>query len=180
MAGITSALCTSFKVELLEGDHDFNNGADTFKVALLKANASITGTYGAATTNYSDVTGNSDELTPEKACRNLFSKFFRNENKIFHKSLSDAHHGFDNPFLYFGFTFEKMPSLNITNKKCTLTISESGKIITLTNKEVSTPEASEYFLDRCSTKGVTVKYNAPAAEKTQKLILEFLSKNFIN
>ena len=62
MAGITSALCTSFKVELLEGDHDFNNGADTFKVALFKANASITGTYSAATTNYSDMTGNSDEL----------------------------------------------------------------------------------------------------------------------
>ena len=62
MAGITSALCTSFKVELLEGDHDFNNGADAFKVALLKANASITGTYDATTTNYSNVTGNSDEL----------------------------------------------------------------------------------------------------------------------
>ena len=62
MAGITSALCTSFKVELLEGDHDFNNGADAFKVALFKANASITGTYRAATTNYSDMTGNSDEL----------------------------------------------------------------------------------------------------------------------
>jgi len=62
MAGLTSALCTSFKVELLEGDHDFNNGADAFKVALFKANASITGTYGAATTNYSDMTGNSDEL----------------------------------------------------------------------------------------------------------------------
>ena len=62
MAGITSALCTSFKVELLEGDHDFNNGADAFKVALFKANASITGTYSAATTNYSDMTGNSDEL----------------------------------------------------------------------------------------------------------------------
>ena len=54
MAGITSALCTSFKVELLEGDHDFNNGADAFKVALFKANASITGTYSAATTIYSD------------------------------------------------------------------------------------------------------------------------------
>jgi len=62
MAGITSALCTSFKVELLEGDHDSNNGADAFKVALLKANASITGTYDATTTNYSNVTGNSDEL----------------------------------------------------------------------------------------------------------------------
>ena len=59
---LSSALCTSFKVELLEGDHDFNNGADAFKVALFKANASITGTYGAATTNYSQMTGDSDEL----------------------------------------------------------------------------------------------------------------------
>ena len=40
MAGLTSALCTSFKVELLEGDHDFNNGADAFKVALLGAETS--------------------------------------------------------------------------------------------------------------------------------------------
>ena len=62
MAGLTSALCTSFKVELLEGDHDFNNGADAFKVALFKANASISGTYGAASTNYSEMTGASDEL----------------------------------------------------------------------------------------------------------------------
>ena len=59
---ITSAICTSFKVELLEGDHDFNVGVDAFKCALMKAAASITGTYGVATTNYSDVTGNSDEL----------------------------------------------------------------------------------------------------------------------
>jgi len=62
MAGLTSALCSTFKKELLEGDHDFNNGADAFKLALFKANASITGTHGAATTNYSDMTGNSDEL----------------------------------------------------------------------------------------------------------------------
>ena len=59
---ITSAICTSFKVELLEGDHDFNVGVDAFKCALMKALASQSGTYGAATTNYSDVTGNSDEL----------------------------------------------------------------------------------------------------------------------
>ena len=59
---ITSAISTSFKVELLEGDHDFNVGIDAFKCALMKAAASIVGTYGAATTNYSDVTGNSDEL----------------------------------------------------------------------------------------------------------------------
>ena len=62
MAGLTSALCSTFKKELLEGDHDFNNGADAFKLALFKANASITGTHGAATTNYSNMTDNSDEL----------------------------------------------------------------------------------------------------------------------
>jgi len=56
---LTSALCTSFKVELLEGDQDFTNGADAYKVALMKALASQAGTYDASTSNYSDVTGNS-------------------------------------------------------------------------------------------------------------------------
>lgn len=42
---------------------DFNaSSGSTFKIALIKANASQSGTYSAATTNYSDVTGNSDEL----------------------------------------------------------------------------------------------------------------------
>ena len=60
---ITSAICTSFKKELLEGLMDFNaTSGSTFKIALIKANASQSGTYNVATTNYSDVTGNSDEL----------------------------------------------------------------------------------------------------------------------
>ena len=59
---ITTALCTSFKQELLEAIHDFNAaGGSTFKVALIKATP--TGSYGAATTSYTDVTGNSDEVT---------------------------------------------------------------------------------------------------------------------
>lgn len=62
MAGLTSALPTSFKKELMTATHNFTNTTgNTFKVALFKANAAITGTYGAATTNYSDMTGNSDE-----------------------------------------------------------------------------------------------------------------------
>jgi hypothetical protein len=64
MAGLTQALCTSFKVELLQAVHDFTaSTGDTFKIALFKDNASIIGTYGAATTNYSDMTGNSDEVS---------------------------------------------------------------------------------------------------------------------
>ena len=56
---ITTAMCTSFKQELLGGVHDLDT--DSIKLALIKATPS--GTYGAATTNYSDVTGNSDEAS---------------------------------------------------------------------------------------------------------------------
>lgn len=64
MAGFTTAMPTSFKVEILKAVHNFSNpGGNTFKIALGKATASITGTYGAATTNYSNLTGNSDELS---------------------------------------------------------------------------------------------------------------------
>jgi len=46
---ITSALCTSFKKELLERKHDFNaTGGHTFKIALYTSAASL----DAATTNY--------------------------------------------------------------------------------------------------------------------------------
>jgi len=56
---ITTAMCNSFKQELLGGVHDLDT--DSLKIALIKD--SPTGTYGAATTNYSDVTDNSDEAT---------------------------------------------------------------------------------------------------------------------
>jgi hypothetical protein len=46
---ITSALCTSFKKELLERKHDFNTtSGHTFKIALFTSSASL----DAATTNY--------------------------------------------------------------------------------------------------------------------------------
>lgn len=54
---ITTAMCNSFKQELLGGVHDMDT--DTLKVALIKASPS--GTYGVGTANYSDVTGNTDE-----------------------------------------------------------------------------------------------------------------------
>jgi hypothetical protein len=47
---ITSALCTSFKKELLERKHDFNaTSGHTFKIALFTSSASL----DAATTDYS-------------------------------------------------------------------------------------------------------------------------------
>ena len=57
--GITTAMCTSFKSEVLGGVHHLDT--HTLKLALIKSGES--GTYGAATANYSDVTGNSDEAT---------------------------------------------------------------------------------------------------------------------
>ena len=53
---ITSAICSSFKQELLQGKHSFaSSGGDTFKLALFDSDASL----GAATTDYST----SEEIT---------------------------------------------------------------------------------------------------------------------
>jgi hypothetical protein len=62
MAGFTTAVPTAFNGELPQAIHNFTvtTGHD-FKVALGKV--SPTGTYGAATTNYSNLTGNSDETS---------------------------------------------------------------------------------------------------------------------
>jgi hypothetical protein len=46
---ISQAMCTSFKQQLLEGQHDFRSGGHTFKLALFTSSA----TLGAATTDYS-------------------------------------------------------------------------------------------------------------------------------
>jgi len=46
---ITQAICTSFKVELMGGQHDFRTGADAMKVALYTSSA----TLGPTTTDYS-------------------------------------------------------------------------------------------------------------------------------
>jgi len=63
MAGFSTAMPTSFKVEILKGVHNFTaSTGNTFKLALGKATASVTGTYGAATTSYDTLVSNSDEL----------------------------------------------------------------------------------------------------------------------
>jgi hypothetical protein len=48
---ITTALSNAFKLELLKGNHDFDN--DTFRVALIKENPS--GTFDATTVAYTDL-----------------------------------------------------------------------------------------------------------------------------
>ncbi len=61
MAGFTTAFPTSFKGELPQAVHNFTTTTGhVFLVALGKVTP--TGTYGAATTNYSNLTGNSDEV----------------------------------------------------------------------------------------------------------------------
>lgn len=57
---MTTAFCTSAKADLMKGTLNFLlSGGSTVKLALVKT--SMTGTYGAASTNYSNITGNSDE-----------------------------------------------------------------------------------------------------------------------
>lgn len=61
---ITTAMCTSFKVELFKGLHDFSGGSpqgSNMKLALIKATPS--GSYTAATTSYNQLTGSpTDEI----------------------------------------------------------------------------------------------------------------------
>ena len=60
---VTTAMPTSFKVEILKAVHNFTaSTGNTFKLALMKATASGSGTYGAATTSYTNLTSNTDEL----------------------------------------------------------------------------------------------------------------------
>src|SRR5215831_15029055 len=61
MAGFTTAFPTSLKGELPTATHNFTQtSGDVFKCAL--GIGTPAGTYGAATANYSDLTGNSDEV----------------------------------------------------------------------------------------------------------------------
>jgi len=61
MGSITTAFPTSFKAELAQAIHNFTTtSGNVFKVALIIP--SPTGTYGATSINYSDITGNSDEV----------------------------------------------------------------------------------------------------------------------
>jgi len=48
MAITTNAICNSFKKQLMGGEHDFDSGGDTFKLAMYTSVA----TLGASTTNY--------------------------------------------------------------------------------------------------------------------------------
>lgn len=64
MPGFTTAMPTSFKVELFKGVHNFTAATgNTFKLALGKAAASVVGTYGAATTSYDTLVAGPDELS---------------------------------------------------------------------------------------------------------------------
>ena len=54
---VTTAMTTSFKQELLQGLHDLDG--HTLKLALIKSGES--GTFGAASTNFSNITDTSDE-----------------------------------------------------------------------------------------------------------------------
>lgn len=59
---ITTAMSTSFKSEVMQALHNFLlTGGNAYKLALIKP--AMAGTYGAASTNYSNITGNTDEAS---------------------------------------------------------------------------------------------------------------------
>ena len=64
---ITSAICSSFKQELLQGKHNFSSsGGHTFKLALFDSDASL-GASTTAFTDFADVTYSSASFTANGA-----------------------------------------------------------------------------------------------------------------
>lgn len=62
MAGTTTCMTDSFRNELMQAVHNFTlTTGNVFKVALIKV--SPAGTYDKSSTNYSTITGNSDEVS---------------------------------------------------------------------------------------------------------------------
>jgi hypothetical protein len=57
-----------------------------------------------------------------------------------------------------------------------LTITKSGEIENMKGVVINTPKLSEYFLDKCSIKGVTVKYNHEATKNALIEVSEFFNK----
>ena len=80
---ITQAMCTSFKVELLTGTHDFTNSSgDTFKLALYTSSATLdASTTAYSTTNEASGTGYSagggtlTNVTPTSSGTTAFTDF---------------------------------------------------------------------------------------------------------
>ena len=80
---ISSTLTTSFKKELLLGNHNFTNSSgDTFKLALYTSSAtlgatttSFTTTGQASGTNYTSGGANLTNVTPTSSCTTAFTDF---------------------------------------------------------------------------------------------------------
>ena len=80
---ITQAMCTSFKVELLTGTHDFTNSTgDTFKLALYTSSATLDASTTAYTvsneasgTGYSAGGGTLTNVTPTSSGTTAFTDF---------------------------------------------------------------------------------------------------------
>jgi hypothetical protein len=56
---ITTAFCNSAKAEMMQAVHNLSNGGNTIRAALIRDGH--TGTYGAASTSYTNITSSSDE-----------------------------------------------------------------------------------------------------------------------
>ena len=78
-----NAMCTSFKKELLEAQHDFTNGQDVYKLALYTNSASFTAATTAYTTSnevsasgsYSAGCGSLTNVTPTTSGTTAFTDF---------------------------------------------------------------------------------------------------------
>lgn len=79
---ISQSLCTSFKVELLKGVHDFSSGGDSFKIALYTSSANLDASTTAFTvtgevsgTGYTSGGSTLTNVTPTSTGTTAFTDF---------------------------------------------------------------------------------------------------------
>lgn len=124
------------------------------------------------------ISGKLDEITPSKHCEKLF-KEYRDDEDIIYYELDEAHHGFDNHFFLLGAYLPWQPIL-IDSDICKIQVNKS----LMTQNKNGTYSLNDYasrkeFIKACTQRGAFVQYDYTSKIKSQKLILDFVSRKFI-
>ena len=121
------------------------------------------------------ISGKHDKITPAKYCKD----FTKNVKNTEYHELENANHSFDNYTFYFGGYLPWQPYLRSNDEECRLMIDKNLKTININNTHnLDNYESRKRFLDTCTDKGAKVAYDRDSSIVAQKIILEFISRNF--
>ena len=157
---ISQAMCTSFKVDILSGGHNFNttnralssNTQDTFKIALYTSSA----TLGASTTQYTAPTDGTADPTSTNEVTSTGTNYTTGGNTLTVGTVPTS----SSTTAYLGFSNTSWSSATITARGALIYNSSNS------NKAVA---VLDFGGDKTSTSG-TFTINFPTADATSAII----------